>query len=369
MTRTFTRQNENVLRVVSSVNFYFHIEKSVDYQVITSRPSQLWTTVTANSQNSLLCWRILHRNRIKFGYDCHPRTMSRSLLLLTSISPRRNLSVLLFRFEWCLQNHDDITTARLIFSWCGLKLTGTELEYERTTKSLPMMQQQQHDGDRIFKYYSNNAASATVTSGYMPSQCGYLPNKTDNGHNASNDMHMALQASASGGGYLSQNAMTAPTYHGHMSSHPPTTRCSPVDVKPAVHHSSSNSNSPINMSSPNSSNSSNPTDSGNMAKTLANNDNLYSNSNMSIPLKKRPLSVPENQKDISYWDKRKKNNDSAKRSREARRTKEEQIAMRVVYLEQENLQLRTEVSLLRSEIEKLRCMLYNAWLQTSLIES
>jgi len=37
--------------------------------------------------------------------------------------------------------------------------------------------------------------------------------------------------------------------------------------------------------------------------------------------------------------------------------KEEQIAMRVVYLEQENLQLRTEVSLLKSEIEKLRLVI------------
>ncbi|XP_069142005.1 thyrotroph embryonic factor-like [Argopecten irradians] len=78
-----------------------------------------------------------------------------------------------------------------------------------------------------------------------------------------------------------------------------------------------------------------------------------------MPPKKRPLSVPDNQKDELYWDKRKKNNDSAKRSREARRMKEEQIALRVVFLEQENLQLRTEVSLLKSEIEKLRCMLYN----------
>lgn len=79
-----------------------------------------------------------------------------------------------------------------------------------------------------------------------------------------------------------------------------------------------------------------------------------------VPPKKRPLSVPEDMKDSTYWEKRKKNNESAKRSREARRMKEEQIAMRVVYLEQENLQLRTEVSLLKSEIEKLRCMLYNS---------
>ncbi len=76
--------------------------------------------------------------------------------------------------------------------------------------------------------------------------------------------------------------------------------------------------------------------------------------------KKRSHCVPSEMKDSSYWDKRKKNNESAKRSREARRMKEEQIAMRVVYLEQENLQLRTEVSLLKTEIEKLRCMLYNS---------
>lgn len=78
-----------------------------------------------------------------------------------------------------------------------------------------------------------------------------------------------------------------------------------------------------------------------------------------IPPKKRPHLTPDNQKDGAYWEKRQKNNESAKRSREARRMKEEQIALRVVFLEQENLQLRTEVSLLKSEIEKLRCMLYN----------
>lgn len=80
-----------------------------------------------------------------------------------------------------------------------------------------------------------------------------------------------------------------------------------------------------------------------------------------MPLKKRPLTtVPEELKDNSYWDKRKKNNESAKRSRESRRMKEEHIAVRVVYLDQENLQLRTEVSLLKQEIDKLRVMLYNS---------
>ena len=85
----------------------------------------------------------------------------------------------------------------------------------------------------------------------------------------------------------------------------------------------------------------------------------YNMGHSQIPPKKRAMAVPQEMKDDTYWDKRQKNNDSAKRSREARRMKEEQIAMRVVYLEQDNLQLRTEVSLLKSEIEKLRCMLYS----------
>ena len=62
--------------------------------------------------------------------------------------------------------------------------------------------------------------------------------------------------------------------------------------------------------------------------------------------------------DSAYWEKRRRNNESAKRSRDSRRLKEEQLALRVVYLEQENLQLHTEVSILKSEIERMRCMLY-----------
>ena len=72
--------------------------------------------------------------------------------------------------------------------------------------------------------------------------------------------------------------------------------------------------------------------------------------------KRRP--VPVENKDNTYWEKRRKNNESAKRSRDIRRSKEEHISIRVIYLEQENLQLRTEVALLRNEAEKLRAMLY-----------
>ena len=77
----------------------------------------------------------------------------------------------------------------------------------------------------------------------------------------------------------------------------------------------------------------------------------------SLPLKKR-RQVPVEHKDSQYWEKRKKNNESAKRSRENRKSKEEHISLRVIYLEQENLQLRTECSLLRNEVEKLRASIY-----------
>ena len=49
-------------------------------------------------------------------------------------------------------------------------------------------------------------------------------------------------------------------------------------------------------------------------------------------LRKRPkLFVPEGDKDDRYWEKRSKNNVAARRSREARRLKENQIALRCVH--------------------------------------
>ncbi|XP_060077129.1 uncharacterized protein LOC132556710 [Ylistrum balloti] len=76
--------------------------------------------------------------------------------------------------------------------------------------------------------------------------------------------------------------------------------------------------------------------------------------------RKRPKTLPEEQKDEAYWERRRKNNDAAKRSRDARRAKEDQIAIRAALLEQENLKLRVEVAALKTETAKLRCMLYNS---------
>lgn len=69
--------------------------------------------------------------------------------------------------------------------------------------------------------------------------------------------------------------------------------------------------------------------------------------------------VPEDKKDNSYWERRRKNNEAAKRSRDNRRCKEEEIAMRAAFLEQENLKLRAQVAILKNETAKLHYMLYN----------
>jgi hypothetical protein len=45
--------------------------------------------------------------------------------------------------------------------------------------------------------------------------------------------------------------------------------------------------------------------------------------------------TPEEQKDDKYWARRKKNNMAAKRSRDIRRIKENQIAVRAAFLESE----------------------------------
>lgn len=62
--------------------------------------------------------------------------------------------------------------------------------------------------------------------------------------------------------------------------------------------------------------------------------------------------------DPSYWEKRKKNNEAAKRSRDARRVKEDEIAIRCAFLEQENMQLKFRLANLESERQRLQKLLY-----------
>jgi hypothetical protein len=65
--------------------------------------------------------------------------------------------------------------------------------------------------------------------------------------------------------------------------------------------------------------------------------------------KRKKSFVPLEGKDDKYWEKREKNNIAARRSREARRLKENQIALRTAYLEKENNQLRAELEQSKAE--------------------
>ncbi|KAL2100701.1 hypothetical protein ACEWY4_002462 [Coilia grayii] len=73
--------------------------------------------------------------------------------------------------------------------------------------------------------------------------------------------------------------------------------------------------------------------------------------------KAKKVFVPDEQKDDRYWSRRKKNNMAAKRSRDARRLKENQIAVRASFLERENAALRQEVAELRKDYGRCKNVL------------
>ncbi|CAM4709563.1 unnamed protein product [Leuciscus chuanchicus] len=70
--------------------------------------------------------------------------------------------------------------------------------------------------------------------------------------------------------------------------------------------------------------------------------------------KAKKVYVPEEKKDDKYWQRRKKNNIAAKRSRDARRLKENQITVRAAFLERENSVLRQEVAELRKDFGRCK---------------
>ena len=76
---------------------------------------------------------------------------------------------------------------------------------------------------------------------------------------------------------------------------------------------------------------------------------------------KRPRSekkpIPDEQKDQKYFDRRKRNNSAAKKSRDARKAREDEIAIRASFLEKENAILRAQVTTLREEANSLRQLL------------
>lgn len=67
--------------------------------------------------------------------------------------------------------------------------------------------------------------------------------------------------------------------------------------------------------------------------------------------------IPSEMKDDKYWNRRKKNNVAAKRSRDARRMKENHIAMRASYLERENDNLKKQLDDFKRETKQLKMRL------------
>jgi len=70
--------------------------------------------------------------------------------------------------------------------------------------------------------------------------------------------------------------------------------------------------------------------------------------------KRKKTAVPDDMKDDKYWDKRAKNKLATRRSREARRLKENQIALRAAFLEKENKLLKQQLEDAQFETVKLR---------------
>ena len=64
--------------------------------------------------------------------------------------------------------------------------------------------------------------------------------------------------------------------------------------------------------------------------------------------------TPEDKKDAKYWENRVRNNVAAQRSREARRLKENQIALRASFLESQNFQLKLTMKKLNIENNNIK---------------
>lgn len=92
-----------------------------------------------------------------------------------------------------------------------------------------------------------------------------------------------------------------------------------------------------------------------------------SSHNSSLPLSSTPTHsstpsrVAKDGKDAAYWERRRKNNAAAKRSRDSRRAKEQEVHIRAKYLEQENSELRVmfaqataEAAAARAEVQALQ---------------
>ncbi|XP_045158382.2 nuclear factor interleukin-3-regulated protein-like isoform X2 [Mercenaria mercenaria] len=68
-----------------------------------------------------------------------------------------------------------------------------------------------------------------------------------------------------------------------------------------------------------------------------------------IPSRKQREFIPENKKDDGYWEKRRKNNEAARRSREKRRVHDMALENRIMELTRENCKVRNELILIKKK--------------------
>jgi len=78
-----------------------------------------------------------------------------------------------------------------------------------------------------------------------------------------------------------------------------------------------------------------------------------------VNARRKASAVPSQHKDAAYYEKRRKNNESAKKSREARQHKEQVIMAHVQILKEENMRLKAEHKLLNRQSGELLARLYN----------
>ncbi|XP_051898022.1 nuclear factor, interleukin 3 regulated, member 6 [Pristis pectinata] len=83
-----------------------------------------------------------------------------------------------------------------------------------------------------------------------------------------------------------------------------------------------------------------------LARSLLGTRQVKPKDTSSINRRKREF-IPEEKKDSNYWDKRKKNNEAAKRSREKRRVNDMVLEQRVIALLEENARLKAELLALK----------------------
>lgn len=199
---------------------------------------------------------------------------------------------------------------------CGTPLALKEEPDENCSAFQPSRRRPEASNLRPFKAYTNGAISLSTIK--PPSHPDFDQDITEK----------LLEQGSSEEAYSDYRAR----WHQMRSSgvHPPSALSPPLEVKlEPLYEAGSSSGSDSEM--------------------------FYTNPRM----KRHPNMTPEELKDQLYWERRRKNNEAAKRSREARRAKEEEMTIRANYLEQENMKLRVEIAALKTETSRIKCMLYS----------